>query len=137
MGKRKVTVYLLGIFLSLLIISVPSFSGATSTDDLLGSMNNLVQNAPVYSAVMPGSIAAILCDFRRMFWTELGQVIVAVAVFVIGLMTITGKMKPMYAVLIIAVAIVFTHPEYVSKAVIHGMLTGDFADIFVDICQPL
>jgi type IV secretory pathway VirB2 component (pilin) len=95
---------------------------STQMDELIDSLdegsfdiNNLVNSAPVYSTVLPGSAFALACDFKRQFCGRLTLVIVTVAIFTIGILTLMQKIKPYYAILIVAMIIIMLNaPQLIA-----------------------
>lgn len=136
-------------FLGVLLISEPSYSSNASAaqqlfDDLGNSMSVLVQEFPLYSTIFPGSMGAFLCDIRCMFKGPLGAVIVATAIFIMGVTVLIGKFKWPSLVLITFCIIIFTSAEVITEAIANSSFLGSvnngntqIMSFFPQMCQCL
>jgi type IV secretory pathway VirB2 component (pilin) len=131
--KKVSTLSVVIISLGIFFISTPSFSldcnvpdgaGEQLLCDLGNSMSGLVQEFPLYSTIFPGSMGGFLCDTRCMFKGPLGAVIVATAIFIMGVTILIGKFKWPTMILIVFCIAIFSSAEVITEAVINSSFLG-------------
>ncbi len=86
--------------------------------------------------LMPGSVAAVVCSIRLMFCGKVELVIVATAIFLLGLMMLTRKLRWPYALLIIVCIIIFINPELLIKTILSDFMGLNIEPLgwFAQVC---
>ena len=134
MKSLKRSSFILLLLLAQLVIVDHAFAGAVVSGAISGALNTNT----IPSSLMPGSMAALLCGFRWLFCGQVLLVIVATAVFVMGLLLMSQKLTWQYALLIIVFTSMLTMPEKLVIVVVHsGEFFGlnlDFLDVFAKVC---
>ena len=139
--KKASKLLVIIIFFGKFFISTPSFSSNPPQDgldcsapdinpgqqllcDLGNNLSGLLQEFPLYSSIFPGSMGAFLCDTRCMFKGPLGAVIVATAIFIMGVTILIGKFKWPTMILIVFCIAIFSSAEVITEAVINSSFLG-------------
>lgn len=92
---------------NLLTNAVQDLANSTSP----ANITDYINGAPVYSTIFPESMAAFLCDIRRLFCGKLTVAIVGVAVFISGLLILNGRMTWTWGMIIIVCSILLLRAE--------------------------
>jgi len=82
--------------------------------DIPGEVNEV----PLYSMIFSDSMAAYLCDIRRVFCGKFVVTIIAVSIFVAGLLVLNGKMTWTYAIIIISAAVLIVKADSLTGAIL-------------------
>ena len=127
----NIKIFSVAAFAIIMLLSFPENSysqesGEEVENQGLALLDGAIDGIPWYSMLFPGSMAAILCDIRRFLSGEVTMVIVATAIFIIGLMVLTNRINWGYIVLVIICSFILTNPEYLTRAImgpVFGQLT--------------
>ncbi len=109
---------------------VDFISDSTGVDDLVDciaagefDINTLTNGMPIYSGALPGSAGALACDFlRQIKCGGIPVIIVTVAIFTLGMLTLMQKMKPMYAILIASFIALFLYADQLVRLIMDDFL---------------
>ncbi len=112
------------LFLLLVVLAGMGFAEpvyAVSMQDVVGgAVKGAINPNTIVSSMAPGSMGALLCSFRWEFCGKVTLVIVATAIFMIGLMTMTRKITWPYVILILSFTMILIKPEALVIAVVDG-----------------
>ncbi len=124
MGFNRKYILITAILLANMLFAPYAFAG-----EFLTTLTNLINTLPVASTLFPNSIGAFLCDIRRLMCPNGGIVItiIAVNVFMIGIMILNNKISWSYVVMMTAFAILLADPEMLASQVLG--ITGFFPNI--------
>ncbi len=80
-------------------------------DVLLVASTNDINAAPWYTTFFPESIAAFICDIRRLFCGNVSLVIISTAIFLSGILILNRRMTWTWGIIIVLAATALVNAE--------------------------
>lgn len=77
-----------------------------------------INAVPIYTTFFPNSLAAFVCDFRRLFCSKLALAIVTVAIFTCGMMILTGTMTWTWAIIVVTASVTMIYGDQMTGFVL-------------------
>jgi hypothetical protein len=133
MRYSKVLYIILALAANLLVIASAQAMAPSIAQDVIGGAIN---PETIPATLAKGSISALLCGFRLLLCGQVAIVIIATAIFVMGMMIMNRKLSWQYAILMISFIVLFTMPEVLVGMISHLDIFGLDLPLhfFSDVC---
>ena len=123
-------------FLAAGVFSAPELHAQIPQQAIAGILNAAMDPSSIPTTLIPGSFSAVLCSIRLIVCGKLAVAIVATALFLLGMLIMTKKIRWPYAILIISMIILFLAPQNLVKVILVDFMGLNVAPLglFGSVC---